>query len=375
MTNRALSQVKAFRDALRQRRLEAGEAGWGKPLPQPAMISGISAGKSARVAVIGAGRQGLAQCKGLKTITGLDVVGLADLDEDRLRICGDRAGLASSALFTDAETMLQAAAPLDLVCVATTAPSHIALGYTALRAGVRRILIEKPMATSLREARAFTEDCRAAQVALAINHSRRWSLDYLAIKRCIARNAIGEPRSISIVVGKGELGMHATHFFDLARYLLESEPAWLISHLDDTSEINVRGAQYRDSSGFCLIGFRNGARAFVDFSDDLVAKDPYLTIKGTLGRISVDENRGFWNLQSRSQRIWDFPFAEPFKSSVLFARVAADLLSGERPACDGDDGMVALEMVLAAHLSHERHGEQIRFPIPESAQDVELKIA
>ena len=375
LTNRALSQLQTLRTAVRARRLEAGEAGWGKPVPQPAMISGISAGKSARVAVIGAGRQGMAHCNGLKAIKGLDIVGLADLDENRLHACAARVGLPPGALFTDAETMLQTVSPIDLVCVATTAPSHISLGYAALHSGARRILLEKPMATSLREARRFADDCRAAQVVLAVNHSRRWSLDYQAIKRCIARNTIGQPRSIAVTVGKGELGMHATHYFDLCRYLLESEPAWMISQLDPTSEINVRGAQYHDPSGFCLVGFQNGARAFVDFSADLVAKDPYLTVKGTLGRISVDEQRGSWNLQSRSQRVWDFPFAEPFKSSVLFSRVAADLLSDERPASDGDDGVAALEMLVAAHLSHDRHGQQISFPVPDSANDVELKIA
>ncbi len=375
LSSLALSQLRAMRAAMRRRRLEAGEAGWGKPLPQAPMIPAISAGKSARVAVIGAGRQGLAQCEGFKAIKGVEIVGLADLNAESLRACAKKVGLPASALFEDAETMLREAAPIDLVCVATTAPSHIALGYLALKAGVKRILLEKPMATSLREARAFADDCRAANVSLAINHSRRWSLDYRGIKRCIARNTIGEPRSIAITIGKGELGMHATHYFDVCRYLLDSDPAWLMSHLDPVGEVNIRGAQYHDPSGHCLIGFQNGARVFVDFSADLGAKDPYLTIKGTLGRITIDELRGTWSLQSRSQRVWEFQFAEQFKSSVLFSRVAADLLSDAEPASNGDDGVMALEMVVAAHLSHDRRGQQINFPVPDTEADVELKIA
>jgi predicted dehydrogenase len=360
-----------LRGEVRRRRLEAGEAGWGQPAPSPARLPGISADKDFRVVVIGAGAQGIAHCQGMKSVKGIEICGLADINQERLQRAANFLGLAQHCRFTDAEQMLEQAAPLDLVCVATTAPSHVKLGRLALKHGVKRILLEKPIDTSLKDARAFDEECRAAGVQLVVNYSRRWALDYRAIKRCIKQNYIGEPRSISVNVGKGELAMHGSHYFDLCRYLLNSEPLWTLSKLEPVTEVNIRGVDFDDPSGFCLFGFENGARSYIDFSSDLINKDPFVTINGTSGRITVDEHRKSWTLQSRSQRIWNFPFAEPLKSSLLFSRVVAEVLSNKAPASGGADGIAALEMIIAARLSGQ---QTISFPLSseESALNVEF---
>jgi predicted dehydrogenase len=263
--------------------------------------------------------------------------------------------------------MLRDAAPLDLVCVATTAPSHVQLGRLALRAGVRRILLEKPMDAALLDARAFDTECRAAGVKLSVNYSRRWMPDYQAIQRCIGRGMIGRPRSICVMVGKGELAMHASHYFDLCRHLLGSEPEAILGQFDATTEVNARGAEYEDPSGHCVVRFRCGSRAYVDFSSDMEAKDPFVVVKGTTGRITIDERRGEWSMQSRSQRIWQFPFAEPMSAAGSVARVVADVLSSsleEAAPCSGADGVAALEMILGAHVSHREGGRWVALPLP-----------
>ncbi|MFN3647997.1 MAG: Gfo/Idh/MocA family protein [Armatimonadota bacterium] len=325
---------------------------------------------SVRVAVIGAGSQGIAQCRGLASIPGVEIAGIADLNPDRLQLAGKALQLSPKVCFTDAEEMLRGAAPLDLVSIATTAPTHVLLGSLALGAGARCILLEKPMDVSLAAARAFTRQCESAGVRLAINYSRRWLVDHRAVRRALAAGLIGTPRSLAITIGKGELAMHASHYFDLSRFLLDSEPAWVQAHLEPIAEENIRGAQYTDPSGHCTIGFQNGARAFIDFSSDLVNKDPFITVKGTQGQITIDEQRLFWTMQSRSQRTWTFPFAEDLRSATTFPRVAAELLSGERPACTGHDGAVALEMILGAHLSDRHQSQVVRFPLSDEDADL-----
>ena len=282
--------------------------------------------------------------------------------------------MPSQAGFLSLEQMLREATPFDLICVATTAPSHVALGRAALQAGVKRLLLEKPIASSLAEARQFVAECNTANVSLAVNYSRRWLHDYRAIKRCIERNFIGEVRAINITIGKGELAMHGSHYFDLCRYLIGSEAASVIGQLEPIKETNLRGAQYQDPSGFCLFTFQNGARAYVDFSSDLKVKDPFLMIKGSVGRITVDEQRLFWTLQSRSQRTWSVLFAEQMKSSWMFARVVADLLSGQPPSVTGADGVAALEMVYGALLSDQRGGQPVQFPLTDAEAAMEVQI-
>jgi len=357
------------RHELRQRRLEAGEAGWGKPVATPPQLAGRSRSKSFRVGVVGAGAQGIAQSQGLKALE-IEIAGLAEIDSDRLKKAGDLLHLSQDQLFSSTEQMLARLGPLDLLCVATTAPSHVRLGRLGLKAGAKRVLLEKPVDISLTDARTFYQECLAAGVTLAVNYSRRWMLDYQAIERCIQGGFIGEARSISVMLGKGNLAMHASHYFDLCCFLFRSPPAGVVSRLEPIEEPNVRGAEFSDPSGHCLFSFQSGARAFLDFSSDLIAKDPFIVIKGTAGRITIDEPREFWTLQSQSNRTWTIPFVDSLKSSRLFSRVAAQILSRpEGEICDSD-GLRALEMVLGAHLSQKRGNELVTFPLPDVEADL-----
>ncbi len=357
--------ARRLRGAIRSRWLETAEARWQRTAPQPVRLRGGGA-TPRRVGVIGVGAQGLAQCRGMQTVNDIAIAGLADTNAERLRAVGESLGLPATAWFSGADELLAGAMPLDLVSIATTAPSHVALGRVALHAGVRRIVLEKPIATRLAEAKAFGEECRSAGAAVVVNYSRRWMLDYRAIRRCIAEGMLGEPRSIFAVVGKGELAMHASHYFDLCRYLLNSEPAWVVSYLDPIVEPNPRGISFADPGGYCVFGFQNGSRACIDFSGDLLVKDPFVVVKGTLGRVMVDEQRAFWTLQSQSQRVWTIPFVEPLKAAVLFARVAAETLSDESAAAGVADGVAALEMILGAHLSQRREQARVNFPLAET---------
>ena len=134
-TSVARRMLGRLRHEVRRRLLEAGEAGWGKPVPRPAQLRGPAASRTFRVGVIGAGAQGVALCQGMLAMRGIEIAGIADLDPARLGPAAARLGLPVSARYNDAARLLEETAPLDLVCVATTAPSHVKLGRLAIRSG------------------------------------------------------------------------------------------------------------------------------------------------------------------------------------------------------------------------------------------------
>ena len=74
--------------------------------------------------------------------------------------------------FDDYAQMLERAAP-DLVCIATRQTQHAEQIEGAVRAGVRGILCDKPLATSLEEADRIGAACR--EVALLFALDRRWT--------------------------------------------------------------------------------------------------------------------------------------------------------------------------------------------------------
>lgn len=368
MTLRQLASK--LRNRLTHARLAAAEAKWGDGRPAPARIRGARAGRPVRVAVVGAGAQGIAQCIGLKAVPGVSIAGLADTNASRLQAAAARFALPADACFDDGIRMLASLRDIDLVSIATTAPSQVTLARAAVERGFTHIVVEKPMGTSAADALALAEESRRAGATLAVNLSRRWSFDYRAIKACITRGFIGDLRSIVVIVGRGELGMHGSHYFDACRFLLGAEPVRVVSFLERSGP-NARGTQYADPSGHCLFHFEGGTRAYVDLSADLRQKSPCLTLRGTQGQITIDESRMVWTLQSRSGRVWEFPFVEPFKAATMFSRVAAELLSGVPPAATAADGVASLSMIAAARLSHET-GRPVPLPLAESGMALEM---
>jgi predicted dehydrogenase len=79
---------------------------------------------------------------------------------------------------------------VDLVVIATPHDSHVALAARALLAG-KHVVVEKPVATTLEEARRLAAAARDTDRVVAVFHSRRWDGDFLAITDLLNRSALG----------------------------------------------------------------------------------------------------------------------------------------------------------------------------------------
>jgi len=81
-------------------------------------------------------------------------------------------------------------ASLDLIVIATPNDSHAHWVRAALEAG-KHVVVEKPFALDLAEARALTQLAEERGLLLAVFHNRRWDSDYLTVKRAIEANRVG----------------------------------------------------------------------------------------------------------------------------------------------------------------------------------------
>jgi predicted dehydrogenase len=354
--------AKKVRDDARRRRLEAGESGWGAPLvPDPVVPP---AHRPARVAVIGAGRQGGHLAHAAAAIDGAELVAIADLDGERSTALAREVGLDAGRCGPDAATLL-AEHPADLVAVATTAPHHVALGRVAKAAGARRILLEKPIDTSYADAAAFVAECQADGVVLGVNYIRRWLADHRAVVAAVDAGQIGPVRIITAQVGAGELAMLASHYVDFARQVLHQEPVSVSAQLRPREGGNQRGDQYDDPTGHLVVRFSDGARAYIDVEDDLPRSDAVVTLRGDHGMIVIEENREVWSLRAQSTRTWTFPMAGQFRPRPIAVRVVHGMLVDDVAACTGADGLAALEVILAAHHSSADGGRAVALPLTD----------
>ena len=328
-------------------------------------------GKSFRAAVIGAGNQGRDLCLGLLQLKGVEVAALADRSPEALSRVQTQLALPQLQVYQDAKEMLDAQ-QFDLVCVATNTPSHVPLAMMALDAGVKYLLVEKPIGTNVHLARQLVDCAADKNVPLAIDHARRWSPDYQAMKHFIAAGEMGKVREIYVAFGNGGLAMNGIHFIDLIRFFIDGDISWVIGNLDPLVEPNKRGAEYHDPSGYILFSFADGARAFLDFSSDLIRRDGLMVIKTEHGRIEVDERARQWTVVTQTSQ-FSVPFVDSKNIPGKVARVAAELLSGIPPRSDGSDGVAALEVVLAAHLSHGLGHQPVYLPLSDEHQSFEVR--
>jgi predicted dehydrogenase len=84
-----------------------------------------------------------------------------------------------------------AARPVDLVVIATPPDSHAPLATAALRAG-KHVVVDKPLAPTLDEARALAAIATSTQRLLAVFQNRRWDGDFLALADLLERGVLGD---------------------------------------------------------------------------------------------------------------------------------------------------------------------------------------
>ena len=120
---------------------------------------------------------------------GLEVTTIVTADPDRRARAGQ--DVPRARVVASADEVWARADEHDLVVVATTTGTHVALASAAVDAGLA-VVVEKPLAPRAGQARALVERAAAAQVMLTVFHNRRWDAEYLTLRRLVADGALGD---------------------------------------------------------------------------------------------------------------------------------------------------------------------------------------
>lgn len=146
-----------------------------------------SGSDSLRVGVIGLGFAGQAALKGFLRIPGVEVIGLAGLETDRLAELGKEHQIPH--LYERWEDLL-ARDDLDAVSVATPNYLHEPIAVAALEGG-RHVLCEKPLAHSGIEAEKMVQAAIDNNRVLEVCFNHRQRGDVQTLKRHIDTGALG----------------------------------------------------------------------------------------------------------------------------------------------------------------------------------------
>lgn len=200
-----------------------------------------------------------------------DVVGVCDLRQEALdqfqELWSDV--WPGMRYYIDYREMLDREKP-DLISVVTPDHLHADITIEAIRSGVRAVLCEKPIATTLEDADRMIAAADEYGVPLSIEHTRRWSPGVHAVREMIREGTLGVLRNIvaNLYGPRAMLFRNGTHIIDMICFFAEANPQWLCAALepgfDHFTEYKGDGGHDpgTDPAANALIQFDNGVRAY-----------------------------------------------------------------------------------------------------------------
>jgi myo-inositol 2-dehydrogenase / D-chiro-inositol 1-dehydrogenase len=275
---------------------------------------------------------------------------------------------------------------IEVVDIVVPSNLHHEIASAALTAG-KHLLLEKPMALSLRECNGLIALARRHKRIFAVGHELRLSSLWGKVKELIAEGFVGEPQYVLIELSRrpyrqgsdnwrydiSRVGSwileEPIHFFDLARWYLSGvgEPQAVYA----TAVSRQAGHSELKDNFTAIVHFPRGAYAVI--SQTLAAFEHHQTVKvtGTKGALwaswsgALDRTlhptfslRAFDGEQVRQIPI-DKITGEVFELEDEMAMLVRAIQAGGQLSCSAEDGRWSVAMCLAAQESVES-GRQVR---------------
>ena len=220
-----------------------------------------------RVGIIGAGYMGGLHSAVLARDDRVRVAAVHDAVSERAVRLADSTG---AKIAGSAEELIDS---VDAVYITTPNTRHTALALAGIAAG-KQLFCEKPMATSLADARAVLDETSKSNAVFQVGHNRRFAPVYTTLKQALSES--GPPHSAHVKMNRGELINPAwvgdpqvtggflyettIHMFDMMRFLFGE-----ISSLDAVGSSH----EYPETDDFSvLVRFESGMHATLASSAD-----------------------------------------------------------------------------------------------------------
>ncbi len=336
-----------------------------------------------RAAVIGCG-VGAAHGYAYAHAPEYALAAICDLQEDALARFYERSGVARGTVreYRDYRQMLERE-QLDVVSVATPDDYHANPVCAAADAGVRGILCEKPIASSLRDADRMIETVERNGTRMSVDHSRSWWPSFQAVRRAIQAGEIGGLTRVVVHMGgrRAMLFRNGTHMVDAMAYFADSRPEWVIAahergFEDYGTEYHGQGGKdpMLDPATTLIVEFANGVRGILNAAKGTVAIYE-LDLIGPSGRYWLTQTGGAaWKAETPEgePREAPVPWTEPppadlgpnLVPAVLeLAHMVRDGAASSSPPQRARD---TLEILLAALLSQSRGSAKVVLPLPRT---------
>jgi myo-inositol 2-dehydrogenase / D-chiro-inositol 1-dehydrogenase len=323
-----------------------------------------------KLGIIGAGYIGTVHAKNLMMDGRVQIVGVADVVTNKAE---DLARLVGRRPFPSAEALLEAGVEAVYVCTPNTLHTEAVLA--ALKRNVH-VFSEKPMATTLSEARQILEATRTSRVRYQIGHNRRFAPVYTFAKQKILEGFA--PTSANVKMNRGELQQppwvsdtHVTggFLYESTMHLLDMM-RWLMGEVLDV-ECRAQSNIYHELHDFVmLLTFANGRHCAFSSCAHTSWAFPFERIElyGAHAQIVTEEMERVTYSPDLGQAILRHDFfqlnmPEKWGYREEDTRFVDAIIVGKPPSVTAEDGYKAIELVEACYRSAQHDGARIQLPL------------
>lgn len=301
-----------------------------------------------RIGVIGVGKMGSNHVRILSEMKGVDLVGVADVNETHAHAV---AAEFNTRAFKDFHDLL-ALAP-DAISVVVPTAMHKAVTMECLEAGCH-VLVEKPISATVDEGQQMIAKAQKLGRKLMVGHVERFNPAVTIMKEIIEEGTLGEIVSIS----SKRVGPYCPRITDCGIILdLAPHDIDVISYLyqDRVREVyTIAGKTFHtyEDHATLMLKFRRGNPGVIETSWLPPHRVRKLNIVGTHGVAMLDflEQRvvvydKHWSREANVTR------KEPLRNELeYFSKL---IQNGDQPLVSGEDSLHALAVALTAIESYQ----------------------
>jgi|DewCreStandDraft_1066081.scaffolds.fasta_scaffold01111_20 predicted dehydrogenase len=325
-----------------------------------------------RVAIVGGGNIGQVHATCYRAMPDVQLVGLAEQRLDLHASLHERFGCP---VFPSLEALLAHVRP-DVLDICLPTPAHGPAIRTALAAGLRFIICEKPLARTGAEARDLVARCAAAGAQLFVGQVVRFFPQYVALREAIQRGDVGQPAIVR--TSRGGPPPARDWYLDLTQSggvifdTLIHDFDWLHWTFGPVARVYARHAGPRGLGqidyALVTLRFRNGVIAH---TEGLWARSRFGTsveVAGDQGLLTYDSFRTQPLLLDRRDGQGPLPYTPAVDTpggETPFYRELRHFLDcmrgGARPRITPDEARYAVEIAEAA-LRSAQTGQPVALP-------------
>jgi predicted dehydrogenase len=336
----------------------------------------MSGDKKYSVVVVGLGKRGMHHAEAFANNARFEIVGLCDIDKERLNAAASKFGGPKTA--TDAKALMQGLEP-DVFCFCTMPTLRLEMIRMGVDSGASLIAYEKPIAMTTNEALEVMKVVRDAGVKTVVSHQHRYGEHYQKVKEIISSGAIGRVHTV-YGTATGWMMHMMTHLIEYIRWFNDNaEAEWVVGQAAGKEKFSDNHPSPDYVAG--IIQFANGVRGIVESGDgapDVPEVDYWwrkcrIGAQGTEGFAEVLTGGGWRAITKDSGGVISGPGCMDYAHDMPpYIQEIADWLDDPKKVhpCNGESAYKGFEIMMAICRSAVQRGK-IKLPLGPGDPELE----